>query len=507
MPSMKIHPYASSLVALLILTLWQATSPSAQAADRPNIVFIMADDLGIGDLGCYNSASKIPTPHMDALAKSGMRFNDAHSPSAVCTPTRYGVLTGRYAWRTRLKNGVCWGYSKSLIMPGRETVASILKDSGYNTACVGKWHLGFQTADLEAADFPAASSILPEDHPHAVDYSKPLTPGPNDFGFDYFFGIPASLDMDPYVFVENDRPLQLPTATVAKSAHRRQNGGGFWRGGKVGPGFKHVDVLPKSAEKAVEWLTQQDGEKPFFLYFPLSAPHTPWLPTDEHRGKAKAGYYGDFVNQCDAVVGQIMAALEEIGQTDNTMLIVTSDNGSHWVPGDIPKYNHRANLHYRGQKADIWEGGHRVPFVVRWPACVAAGTESDQTICLTDLLRTAAELSDGKVSDGTGEDSFSFVGALQGRAVGSERSSIVHHSLNGTFAVRVGDWKLIEGNLGSGGFSAPRVVKPEGGQPAGQLYNLKDDPSEAKNVWADHPEVVNRLTAELNRLRDQGRSR
>ncbi len=491
----------ASVVSLLVLC------DRVNAAEKPNIVFIMADDLGSGDLGCYNPDSKIPTPNMDALAKAGMRFSDAHSPSSVCTPTRYGVLTGRYAWRTRLKNGVCWGYSKSLITVGRETVASLLQKQGYQTACVGKWHLGFQTPDLEAEDFPAASTILPEEHPHAVDYSKPLTPGPNDFGYDYFFGIPSSLDMDPYVYVENDRPLQLPTATVAKSAHRRQNGGGFWRGGKVSPDFKHIDVLPKTAEKAVEWLTKQDGDKPFFLYFPLSAPHTPWLPTDEHRGKAKAGYYGDFVNQCDAVVGQVMAALEKTGQVENTLLIVTSDNGSHWVPGDIPKYSHRANLHYRGQKADIWEGGHRVPFVVRWPAAVKAGTQSDQTICLTDLFSTAAELSGAQVSQDMGEDSFSFVRALAGRKVGSDRDSIVHHSVNGTFAVRVGDWKLIEGNLGSGGFSAPRVVKPEAGNPAGQLYNLKVDPSEASNVWEDHPEVVEKLQAELKKTREDGRSR
>ncbi|MEC9095372.1 MAG: arylsulfatase [Planctomycetota bacterium] len=505
---MKFSPGSFSILALVTALLpIVAIHGRVNAGEKPNIVFIMADDLGSGDLGCYNPASKIPTPHMDAVAKAGMRFSDAHSPSAVCTPTRYGVLTGRYAWRTRLKNGVCWGYSKSLVTPGRETVASVLKSQGYHTACVGKWHLGFQAPDLTAEDYPSASSILPEDHPHAVDYSQPLTPGPNDFGFDYFFGIPASLDMDPYVYVENDRPLQLPTATVAKSAHRRQNGGGFWRGGKVSPDFRHIDVLPKTAEKAVEWLLKQKADQPFFLYFPLSAPHTPWLPTDTHRGKAKAGYYGDFVNQCDAVVGQVMAALEKTGQVENTLLIVTSDNGSHWVPGDIPKYSHRANLHYRGQKADIWEGGHRVPFVVRWPAVVKAGTQSDQTICLTDLFRTVVELSGAKVSDDAGEDSFSFVGALKARKSGSDRDSIIHHSVNGTFAVRVGDWKLIEGNLGSGGFSAPRVVKPEAGKPAGQLYNLKDDPSEANNVWEKHPQVVERLLAELNKTRDSGHSR
>ncbi len=496
----------TSLSVILLLFGFGITQGLA-AAEKPNIVFIMADDMGIGDLGCYNPESKIPTPNMDAVAKAGMRFHDAHTPSAVCTPTRYGVLTGRYAWRTRLKSGVCWGYSKSLILPGRETVASILKAQGYNTACIGKWHLGFQTADLTAKDFPAANTILPEDHPHAVDYFKPLSPGPNDFGFDYFYGIPASLDMDPYVFVENDRPIALPTSTVERSQHRRNNGGGFWRGGKVSPEFKHIDVLPNAANKAVQWLSAQTDDKPFFLYFPLSAPHTPWLPTEAHRGKAMAGYYGDFVNQCDAVVGQVMDALEKIGQVENTLLIVTSDNGSHWVPGDIPKYSHRANLHYRGQKADIWEGGHRVPFVARWPKTIQAGTESNQTICLTDLLMTAAELSGANVADSVGEDSFSFVKSLRGDAGSQIRPSIVHHSLNGTFAVRVGDWKLIEANLGSGGFSAPQVVKPTADSPAGQLYNLKKDPGETDNLWGKHPEVVAQMLAELNKTRDAGRSR
>ena len=496
----------TSLSVILLLFGFGITQALA-AAEKPNIVFIMADDMGIGDLGCYNPESKIPTPNMDAVAKAGMRFHDAHTPSAVCTPTRYGVLTGRYAWRTRLKSGVCWGYSKSLILPGRETVASILKAQGYNTACIGKWHLGFQTADLTAKDFPAANTILPEDHPHAVDYFKPLSPGPNDFGFDYFYGIPASLDMDPYVFVENDRPIALPTSTVERSQHRRNNGGGFWRGGKVSPEFKHIDVLPNAANKAVQWLSAQTDDKPFFLYFPLSAPHTPWLPTEAHRGKAMAGYYGDFVNQCDAVVGQVMDALEKIGQVENTLLIVTSDNGSHWVPGDIPKYSHRANLHYRGQKADIWEGGHRVPFVARWPKTIQAGTESNQTICLTDLLMTAAELSGANVADSAGEDSFSIVRSLRGDTDSQVRPSIVHHSLNGTFAVRVGDWKLIEANLGSGGFSAPRVVKPTADSPAGQLYNLKKDPGETDNLWGKHPEVVAQMLAELNKTRDAGRSR
>ncbi|MEC7566193.1 MAG: arylsulfatase [Planctomycetota bacterium] len=483
---------------------WGETKRSARP---PNIVFIMADDLGMGDLGCYNTDSKIPTPNMDTIASQGMRFHDAHSPSAVCSPTRYGVLTGRYAWRSRLKSGVGWGYSRLLISPQRETVASLLKRQGYRTACIGKWHLGFQLPDLKADDYPAANVVLPQTHPHAVDYFKPLTPGPNALGFDYFYGIPASLDMDPYVFVENDRPVRLPTAMVAKSGHRRQNGGGFWRGGKADPEFKHVDVLPVIADKAVAWIQDQDRKKPFFLYFPLSAPHTPWLPTADFKGKASAGYYGDFVNQCDHVIGQVVAALKKGGHLDHTLLVVTSDNGSHWVPGDIPKYDHRANLNYRGQKADIWEGGHRVPFLVRWPGHVQPGTASHQTICLTDLMATAMEITGDPVPTGAGEDSYSFLSALAGDDSKSERDTIVHHSVNGTFAVRIGDWKLIPDNLGSGGFSAPRVVKPAEDGPGGQLYNLREDPGETKNVWLEQQTVVKRLQEELKRIQTSGQSR
>jgi arylsulfatase A len=343
--------------------------------------------------------------------------------------------------------------------------------------------------------------VLPKTHPHAVDYFKPLAPGPNALGFDYFYGIPASLDMNPYVFVENEKPIALPTGMVGKSAHRRQNGGGMWRGGAAAPDFKHIDVLPFVTEKAVSWIDEQDGKKPFFLYFPLSAPHTPWVPTSDFKGKAKAGYYGDFVNQCDHVIGEIVSALKSGGHLENTLLIVTSDNGSHWVPDDIPKYKHHANLHYRGQKADIWEGGHRVPFLVHWPTQVPASTVSDETICLTDLMATALDVLGESLPAGAGQDSYSFLAAITQSEEPSERMVTIHHSVNGTFAIRKGDWKLIPGNLGSGGFSSPRVVKPKEGGPGGQLYNLRTDPSEKENVWQDNPKIIEELETELQRMR------
>ena len=511
--------FRTSVAVVTALATWVvlSASPAIRAADvaggkasKPNFVFILADDLGIGDLGCYNAKSKVATPHMDRIAAEGMRFNDAHTPSSVCSPTRYGVLTGRYAWRSRLKNGVLWGYSRSLIEPGRETVASLLQKQGYATAALGKWHLGLQQTDNNVkAPVPAASEILPEDHPHAVDYSKPLSPGPNSVGFDYFFGIPASLDMNPYVYVENDRVIEAATAFTERSLHRRQGGGGVWRAGKIAPSFKHIDVLPRITEKATEWLSQQSNEKPFFLYFPLSAPHTPWVPTDEFMKDSKVGYYGGFVAQVDWVVGQVLKTLDERGLADNTMIILTSDNGSHWPVSDIEQWDHAANMHYRGQKADVWEGGHRVPFIVRWPGRVEKGSTSDHTICLTDFMATAASATGTELPSAAGEDSFSLVPALTGSndSGSGVRASVVHHSMNGTFAIRRDNWKLVVDNLGSGGFTAPRVVKPAKGQPAGQLYDLVADPSEENNLYERNDQVVADLRAELDRIQSSGRSR
>jgi arylsulfatase A-like enzyme len=457
----------------------------------PNIIVILADDMGYGDISYYNPESKIPTPNLSRLAEEGVAFTDAHSPSAVCTPTRYGLLTGRYAWRTRLKDGVLWGYSPALIDPGRATLASRLKELGYDTAAIGKWHLGLGLED-------------------PVDYSKALVPGPNSVGFDYFFGIPASLDMDPYLYVENQRAVQLPTDHVAGSAHRRESGGGFWREGPVAPDFRHIDVLPDLTAKAVEFISERsalESAEPFFLYWALSAPHTPWVPTDEFRDRSKAGYYGDFCVQVDWSIGQLLAAIEELPDRDNTLVLFTSDNGSHWPTEDIEKFDHRANGIYRGQKADIWEGGHRVPFIVRWPSQISAGSTSDQLVCHTDIFATVSELLGISLMADEAEDSFSFLHALLGRSSNQKvRETIVHHSVDGMFSIRRGFWKLILGR-GSGGFTDPRRIEPAPGEPEGQLYNLDDDPAEIENLYLENPELVEELTALLEKFREQGLSR
>ena len=478
---------------ILLLAALAVANPAADDAPQgpPNVVIILADDLGYGDPRCDNPDSKIPTPNLDRLASRSMRFTDAHSPSAVCTPTRYGLLTGRYCWRTELTSGVLWGRSPALIEPGRATIASMLGGRGFDTMGVGKWHLGLGSGE-------------------ETDYGEPLRPGPVTVGFDRYFGIPASLDMEPYLYIRDDGVVSPPTEQVEGSEHRRQGGGGFWRAGGIAPGFRHVDVLPEIEREAVAFLDDREGDgDPFFLYVPLSAPHTPWLPLDEYRGRSGAGDYGDFVAQVDATIGRILGALDRSGRSDETLLIVTSDNGAHWPESDIERFDHRANGPWRGQKADIHEGGHRVPFLARWPGRVEAGSTCDATICLTDLMATVASATGTDLPPGAAEDSFDLTPLLLGESSdGPIRPPVVHHSAQGMFAVRVGDWKLIEG-LGSGGFTPPRRIDPSTlgpGAPEGQLYNLADDPGERHNLWNDRPEVVSRLHSRLDAIRDAGRT-
>lgn len=456
-------------------------------AENPNVVVILADDLGYGDLGCYG-ATQTQTPHLDRLAREGMRFTDAHSPSAVCTPTRYGLLTGRYAWRTRLKQGVLVGDSPALIEEGRMTLAGLLKGKGYATSAIGKWHLGLGS---EAK----------------TDFAVPLRPGPLTAGFDSFFGIPASLDMVPYVYVENDRVLALPTAQSEKSPKSNYFDGVFWREGPAAPGFRHSDVLPELARRAEQFVRAQTARRPFFLYFALTSPHTPWVPTDEFRGRSPLGEYGDFLTQTDAAVGRVLKALEDMKLADQTLVIFTSDNGAIPLPPQFGATGHRPNGTWRGQKADIWEAGHRVPCLVRWPGRIPPGSICKETICHTDLLATLAAIVGEKLPDDAGEDSFSMLPLLSGKSTArSTREATVHHSGDGVFAIRQGKWKAIF-HLGSGGFSQPKRETAVAGGPTGQLYDLVDDPSETRNLWIEKPEVVERLSDLLERYQREGRSR
>ncbi|MCA1808990.1 MAG: arylsulfatase [Kiritimatiellia bacterium] len=458
-------------------------------AKPPNIVYILADDMGYGDVSCLNAASRIHTENIDCLAEQGMRFTDAHATSAVCTPSRYGILTGRYNWRSWLKQGVTDGYSPPLIEEGRMTVASLLRDQGYATACIGKWHLGWQWGRRPDQE---------------VDFSQPITRGPLDVGFDYFFGISASLDMPPYVYVENDRPTAMPDRMVPKSS-----GKAFWREGPIAPDFTHAGVMSHLTAKARQFIdVQAAAGKPFFLYLPLAAPHTPILPDPEFLGRSGTNEYGDFCLHCDDVVGQIMATLERHGLSDDTILVFTTDNGCSPAANfeELAHCRHNPNYVFRGHKADIYEGGHRIPLVIRWPRGIRAGTTCRETVCLVDLLATCAEITGVTLPDEAGEDSVSNLSVWRGGAPDRAlREATVHHSFDGSFAIRAGRWKL-ELCPGSGGWSHPRPGEECEGLPAVQLYDLESDLGEQRNVYEQHPEVVERLQQLLSRYVREGRS-
>ena len=471
-------------------------------AENPNIIFILADDQGYGDVSALNPDSKIPTPNIDRIAREGMIFSDAHSSSSVCTPTRYSVLTGRYHWRTHLQKGVLGGFSRPLIDQDRLTVAGLLQSKGYYTACVGKWHLGM--------DWPLKSGEIADDGGDfsggyedgwKVNYQAPIQNGPVDVGFNTFFGISASLDMPPYVFIQDRLPTEK--ATVEKAFHRK---------GPAGANFEAVDVLPEITRKTVEIINQRAEKakkgKPFFLYFPLNAPHTPIVPTKEWEGKSGINIYGDFTMQVDWTVGEVLKALDKNGIAENTLIIFTTDNGcspAAKIP-ELQAAGHEPSYIYRGHKADIFEGGHRVPFVVRWPAKVKAGSRSDQLIGQFDLLATAAEITGADVPDTAGEDSVSFLPALLGEDDAPLREGLVSQSINGSFAIRKGNWKLAL-CPGSGGWSNPRPGRVDlSNMPKTQLFDLAKDPGEKDNLIDSNRDKAKELESLLEAYINNGRS-
>ena len=472
------------------------TAEAAKNKLHPNIVYILCDDLGYGDVKCANPEGKIPTPNVDRLASQGVMFTDAHSGSAVCSPTRYGIVTGRYSWRSTLKSGVLYTNSPPLIPRERLTVASMLKRRGYRTACIGKWHLGmvFKTTDGQGQRVDN------------LDFSQPIKDGPNALGFDYYFGIPASLDMEDYYFIENDRVVQPPTKAVKGEKELR-----FHRPGLMAEDFTLEGVLPALTRHAVEVIdghARDHADDPLFLYLPLSAPHAPIVPNQEFQGRGCVGPYGDFVAEIDSTVGQVLEAVDRNGMTDNTLVIFTSDNGVAKAadPEALLAQGHASSYVFRGAKADIFEGGHHIPFIARWPGKIAADSTCSDTICLADLMATAADITDFDLPDNAGEDSVSFLPALLAKTNRKGREATVHHSANGTFAIRQGKWKLIFGP-DSGGWSQPTPKEAKTMDlPPIQLYDLEADIAEKYNVYTEHPKVVKRLTKLMKRYIERGRS-
>lgn len=455
----------------------------------PNVVLILADDMGWGDLGCYG-ATHIDTPHIDRLAAKGVRALDAHSSSAVCTPSRYGVLTGRYCWRGPLKSGVLGPFSPPIIEPGRTTIASLLQANGYRTGAFGKWHLGLgwtsnDGSTCNAFSTPESAAWDPGNPEPEIDYSVPLMGGPIELGFDRFFGTAGSLDMPPYCFIDQDRPLGALVAQKQLVGNQRP--------GLAADDWVDADVDARVVRQAVDWL-ETGGTTPFFLYLATAAPHRPNVPPIFAAGTSRAGVRGDCVGVVDWAVGQVVEALERLGMLDDTLLIVTSDNGA---PTRFPEESdpaHSPNGPWRGQKADIWEGGHREPFVVHWPAGIPESGVIKQPISLTDLLPTIAAATNCALPQGAGEDGRSILYLLRGSADGVDRT-LVHHSNDGSFGVRKGRYKAVF-STGSGGFSEP-VGHPAEPPQRGTLFDLVSDPGEQSDLWEARPEIVAALRAEL----------
>ncbi len=478
-------------VLTVLLTSFVSTL-SLQAAAKPNIIIIYADDMGVADVS--HNKGLAPTPHLDRMAKEGMRFTDAHSASAVCTPSRYAFLTGRYAWRTRLtahvfNNPDC----EPLIEPNEPTVGQFLKDNGYHTSCIGKWHLGIKWQYQENFQ-PTKQRKLKQGWD--IDFTKPALITPTSHGFDSFWGIAASLDMPPYLYIDNEKAVI--TELSAKEKGRK---------GPMDAAFKMNECLIDFAKQSVAYIDERAKEdKPFFLYLPLTSPHSPVVPSNAWLGKSGLGKYGDFLMETDWVVGQVLEALDKNNLVENTMVIFTTDNGCS-NSANIPKlikqgHNPCGNL--RGHKADIYEGGHRVPFIIRWPAEVKPNTVTNRLTCQTDLISTCAEILEVKLADNSGVDSISFLPTLKDPSI-VKRDAIVNHSINGSFAIRQGDWKLILCK-GSGGWTYPKPGEAPAKFPDVQLFNLAEDIGEKNNLQEKHPERVKALTELLKSYVAKGRS-
>ncbi len=462
----------TAIAIVVLMSGCRSTGPSRP--EKPNIIYIMADDLGYGDLSCYG-AEKIHTPHIDSLAKRGIRLTDAHTPSSVCTPTRYGVLTGRYCWRGRLREGVIWcGYDRCLIEQGRKTIGHMLQEKGYGTAYIGKWHLGWED------EVP-------------VDYSKGwLGRGPKELGYDYSFVTAVAHNVYPLTFVENHKILSKlkPMDYNVNFPEQKEIPAGNieWHNNyALGPMVVAEDWNPYDtdkiyAEKAIAFLTEHVSSKPripFYLHWTPEAPHWPNLMPEFARGKSNAGVRGDHIQMLDWVVGQVVKALKDLNIDQNTLIIFTSDNG----PEGKDKYGHKSAGELRGKKGDLWEGGHRVPFIACWPGKIEAGTQSNTLICLNDMMATIAAIVNYKLTGDMGEDSFNALPALLGEG-GVVRESIVHHNARDEFAIRKGSWKLVQG----------------------QLFNIKDDLREKNDIASEHPDVVEELEALLESQINAGRT-
>ncbi|MCH8149785.1 MAG: arylsulfatase [Planctomycetes bacterium] len=487
---------------LLLWIVFAASSVPINAVgkDRPNIVIILADDFGVGDIQAHYPDNKIATPYLDRFVRQGMSITDAHSPSAVCSPTRYGLLTGRYSWRTRLQEWVIAAYEPPLITEDRPTLPGFLKRNGYHTACIGKWHLGWQWSG------PQASRMTETRNGQKTlqwDFTKPIRGGPTQRGFDYFFGVDLP-NLPPFTYIENDRVVAQPTAKYKLDPSEGVVLPRGFIGAPMAPGWRMQEILPKITRRAVQFVHDQAKQsKPFFLYFSMTSPHEPIVPSKSFRGKSQIAPIADFVMETDWSAGQVIKAIDDAGIADDTIVIFTADNGhSHYTGWEkLVAAGHMPSGPYRGHKGDVWEGGHRVPLVVRWPKHIEAGTSSSQMVSLTDIFATCAEIVGADLPAAGAEDSLSFLPSLLGKPNNGRRTTLVSHSNHGEFAYRDGPWKLVFK------MSGRNVQQSRGKATIVELYNLDSDIGEKNDLAKQRPEIVQRMTDGLKKLIDGGTSR
>ena len=513
------------IVLLALFQLFMAVvNAQQQAYPTPNIVIILADDMGYGDVSSNNPFARTKTPNIDKMAQKSVVFTDAHAGGAVCIPSRYGLITGRYYFRAP-KHKEFLGYLPPLIEPGRETIGSLMHKAGYTTACIGKWHLGvnWKLKDIQKPQ-------IPDQHNKTItntDFTKDISGGPNSLGFDYSFILPASLDMPPYVFVKNDHVVDPDIVLTADTYPKKQPGtqylwdrkhtdendvywerGVWWRNGEMSKSFTMENCLDTIVNEGISFIRNQvktNPAKPFMLYLALTGPHTPWMPNSKFKGKSNMGTYGDFIAQVDNYVAQVNNTLQQLNIDKNTIVIFASDNGSPWAEDDIQVYSHQSNYGRRGQKGDVWDGGHHIPLIIQWPDKIKGKFIYPHTVSLIDIIATFSEMTGQKIKDNFGEDSFSFYKVLSEISTTPVRDQIIYISSRNMLAVKKDGWKYIDG-LGSGGFTEPGLLKPVKGGPLGQLYHLKTDPLEKKNLYMKYPERVKELSKLLTELTTQGYS-
>ncbi|WP_066627772.1 sulfatase family protein [Labilibacter marinus] len=500
-----------SLVTILLISC--STAPKKEKS-KPNIVIIYADDMGYGDLNCQNPNSKIPTPHLDKLASEGMRFTDAHSSSGICTPSRFALLTGQYHWRRG--HGIVNSFGQPYFKDNDITLPQILKDAGYSTACIGKWHLGW---NWEFNNKPSGEVMqwnklrqyyLPKD----VKLTGTITGGPLDRGFDYYFG-DGTINFPPYAWVENDKIIEIPTEVMTPDVGNKQTKEGSWefRPGPMVKDWEPYDVLPTLTKKTVSWIKRQKKDQPFFLYFALPSPHAPIIPNKEFIGKSEAGGYGDFMFQTDWVAGQVLEALKEKGFEDNTIVIFSADNGPEkyaWARAE--NYGHYSMGDFRGLKRDVWEGGHHIPFIFKWPGQIEAGSVSDEVISQVDIMATLASITQSELSQNAAPDSYNLVPLLKGKKYTSPlREATVQNTYKNHYGLRKGKWFYINKPTGevskmSDSFKALRNYPITKYDTKGLLFDLENDPEQRTNLYNEYPKIVEEMDALLNKYREQGYS-